>query len=1401
MRRILSIVLLSMLLCTSVAFSGNLKTAEIVYEGRDCIEVTNSFYRAIVDPGKGGRLSWLSLAGSNDNMADERHAIANIGLTTWDKPYSVECTTSADGKMVSIRLSCDDVKALINKTLIFRDDTPTIQCHVELVNTGKDRMLDTRVYNQMDVRSGGGENDNASIFFDTNQEPMVYSALLNKWLFQTDLVPGLGGIFFGDRESALIFFVPEGLVHKYTLWASPETEAYEINLNKYPFEKGQTFSFDFFLSPIKAASVEAAVAAAKDKQVYSDSLKAIIEKPLPKRDEAVEVSASATKILIVGKYAEYSLWRFVPVLEQCFYKPQCDLATMVQKEGGQTKKDVHVKHFPLTPKAMSEYRMIILVNCPGTALSERQWKMVTSFVASGGTLILAGDHAVFYDGLGIAELIPAAFDHARLQKLRNKAYLPRMDDKSKYSEVIPAQTEDLLNIGLDYAKKPIVSVHKSVIKENAKVHLKTGQWPLLTSIQLGKGTIYSFPAAITDRIDTIYGTQEIQMTEKQRLDGIFWWDSYDELWRRIYAKACGYPLVVIDKFGTERSNNNLACNFSIRNIPASCEKVEVDLRLEDEAGNVWNEKAIFNSVDSMAAGALTVENVLDFQDVKYSLRILDIASQTVEEKTGTIGAVASKPFVFTVGGYDGLITVYKPGSPVPCVLENDTNEPVELILTDPWGKTVWNKKLTENDPNKIMVPTAGMANGKYMLTAKGEQYATGRKIDILRKSPNPDEFNIAMYSPPSSLQDDPYEWEKGWQYFKKAGFTSYTMSGYGSFTHSYDLNKNWRERNTRRMADYAQLQGIDLNLHFFEIFGGWDVGHFVAPDAGCEKRIIDKYKIWLQSFSMAPNLGLSYIFDEPFHNPNFDCAKCKVEFAEKFGREAPQARTSPDYYDFKVMKEKHSTDKLIFGREVLEKIDSRKFITTWGATNNGGVLSEDVLELAANTDVFTCDNYAGNWFYDLSAEAVLSAKGRGGNLGFMNIAAIWYGGINVDPLEHARYAYAALGRGARILAWWTWYTMSYNGALELNVERFNVIAQINDEVKKIGPVLNQYLRTKAKVAMLVPICTMEVLAGNEQTRNMSLSQNLLKNLQPNCGNLDYLFPEQIAHDRLDEYDIMVIAGEKILSETNLAIIKDWVQAGGTLVLFEDALSLNTRQEPSKVYNEMCPAKKGKESTVFKRGKGRILHFAKLPQTVAAMACLFEENSIDGSLASSNNAMISPYLFSNKADNAHCVIFVNTADYATEADIRLDIQGQYSAYSLLTGQQLICRRAKDGKTELSLKFEKYWGDAVLLLPKNVGAVKINIDSEFICGKKMSYSINMLDTAGELLQAAAPVNISVLDPEGNIRQEYSGYHVFKNGIYSEKITLPVNELAGDWKIIAESPLGGQKVSKEFKVKPIK
>ena len=84
-------------------------------------------------------------------MADGMYAIANIGLSTADKPYSVECSTSADGRTVSVHVSRDAIGTLTNNTFIFRQDMPTIQCHVELVNTGQDRMLDSRIYNQMDV--------------------------------------------------------------------------------------------------------------------------------------------------------------------------------------------------------------------------------------------------------------------------------------------------------------------------------------------------------------------------------------------------------------------------------------------------------------------------------------------------------------------------------------------------------------------------------------------------------------------------------------------------------------------------------------------------------------------------------------------------------------------------------------------------------------------------------------------------------------------------------------------------------------------------------------------------------------------------------------------------------------------------------------------------------------------------------------------------------------------------------------------------------------------------------------------------------------------------------------------------------------------------------------------------
>jgi hypothetical protein len=495
------------------------------------------------------------------------------------------------------------------------------------------------------------------------------------------------------------------------------------------------------------------------------------------------------------------------------------------------------------------------------------------------------------------------------------------------------------------------------------------------------------------------------------------------------------------------------------------------------------------------------------------------------------------------------------------------------------------------------------------------------------------------------------------------------------------------------------------------------------------------------------------------------------------------------------MSSKHMTDKLLFGKSVLKKIDKQGLIKTWGANNSGGVLAETALTLAKNTDVFTSDNYNAKWSYDLSAEAVLAAKGRGGDLGFMNITTWWYGGANSDPAEHARYAYAALGRGARMLAWWTWH---YRDALELQPERFSVIAKVNEEVGKIGPVLNQHTRVKAKIAMLVPCGTEDVLVGLSRHRQFQLAQNLLKTLQPVCGNLDYLLPKQIHDGRLGEYKSMFIAGEKLLGDANWLRIEKWVNAGHILVLFGDAASLNTRQEPSKIYRRLFSQGKIEDESVVKLGKGEIIRIASLPGNTRAMRALLEKYGIDGCVASSSEAQISPYLFSSTQNSSYCLVLVNTGNTSVKSDVLLDLPEGYHAYSLRTGKSTFCHAAGNGKARLSIRLGKYWGDAILLTSGIVGGLAVSLDDVFTRGKTFSFKIKLLGEDEKALDAAAPVNISIYDSLGKFRKEYSGYHVFKNGVYSENLMLPVNEPVGKWRIEAKCPLGGQSLTKEFVIK---
>jgi uncharacterized protein YfaS (alpha-2-macroglobulin family) len=70
-------------------------------------------------------------------------------------------------------------------------------------------------------------------------------------------------------------------------------------------------------------------------------------------------------------------------------------------------------------------------------------------------------------------------------------------------------------------------------------------------------------------------------------------------------------------------------------------------------------------------------------------------------------------------------------------------------------------------------------------------------------------------------------------------------------------------------------------------------------------------------------------------------------------------------------------------------------------------------------------------------------------------------------------------------------------------------------------------------------------------------------------------------------------------------------------------------------------------------------------------------------------------------------------------------------------------------------------------------------------------------GELLRyeiilespADRPITVNIIDPTGTLRKEYSYQDYSKDGRYLESFRLPVNAVAGDWKIQVVDQITGK------------
>ena len=1437
-------ILFAMLTSTSW---GGIVCEEKKTEKGTQIEVTSPFYKIAIEPQNAGRIASWVMGGTQAELVHCGWGIGNLGRQTdldFELPCEFEIKKHANaGEVTFEKVEVVFKSCVVNrekldglefrKTFVFRGNTPYVQIHMEVVNHSAAKNISFRIYNDFRV----GDKATATVFHQGASTLLSNPATAKKWDIWKDAGAGWGGVVFGSGLSLVAKSGPD-TVSEVVTFAYDEFATYEIRFKPCGIDRGETAVIgDVFMAAMKAGTAEEALKKGAAAETYPAEVRDIAEARPMDRNAEVVLDKDSRRILLVGKNYRATFYRVESSLARSpGMAALVDRATFQLFEGRK-----NTLGFPVSAQGLSGYRMIVFIDMRYEVLPDATWNLVEKFTRAGGTVVFVGDHAADYEGKKITEIVPTRFDDAK-RVVGGPEGLKVMDDRSAYADLEPVAADDPLLAGLDFGSKPQASVHKSVVKKDAVVRLKAGRWPVLTSWKVGKGTVYSFPICLTDKYSIPYDNDEpeyqvmsLATWEKKNLgtelDGereksIFLWSNYDDLWRRIANLALeGEQVPSISAFKSVwLAVGKLGIEFTAVNVPKDARGVLI-LKVEGEA-----DRKLEDILLKDGRGTAEIKDLPETKDINYVLDI--VKGKDVSAKLdGVVKKSRPASFELIAGHQKGLVRVYRRDAEFPYELNfsNEAKGNLALRLVDPWGKEVWKGEVVACGNKNGVVPLKGLASGHYVLQAQLSDEIEERAFDILEDLNSPDSF---YFSNGSCLSDDAEEMIGNARDYATEGQNLILTSDIWRL----DLLR-WPARHRRAWGDQVMLAGM-VPLHF-DIGIGQSSQAAHQTEAQTREEIRKSQEFFEYAWGMAPEGIQTYIYDEPSHyeNGKGQCVQCQAEYAKRYGGAVPKVfgdKTAPGYYRFARIQEDAMIDSLIRKGKMWKNTNSK--MKLWGFTNEGMTLLDSALFMARAFGGFGLDIFSGGpgkWKAQYGYDMALAASDFDpAALAFQIESKSHFGGSPVASMR-GQSMYSCLARGSRIIRWFDWEQCRRDYRYGIQPQFFECVKRATQEAKTLGPVLAGMKRPKGFVSMLVPTATSILGVGEAGAISNQSLILAYKAAQVSCGTVDFLYYQHLREGKLNDYKIMLLAGNDWIDEEMLGIIGKWVAAGGTLLVMPKSGNLSEELRPTRFFTETCPVKYGDKSAIpkvksfpdamtmaynlesasgealysyedgkpaafrFAQGSGRVVVFGFAPENAMVLEKIFCDLKLDPAIVRSNDNDASASLL--KSGETYYCVAVNSEEKAKDVELSLRIKapGIPVAMDMLTGKKIAVARDANGRLKMKLVLAPFWGRAVALLPAHPEKLVIEVPAKTRPGEECVYRIKVLDGSGKVISGRIPLEISVEDGKGQQRKECGGYHVTVDGIYEKNIRLGTNDPIGTWKISALAPWGEIKTQSTFSV----
>ncbi len=791
-------------------------------------------------------------------------------------------------------------------------------------------------------------------------------------------------------------------------------------------------------------------------------------------------------------------------------------------------------------------------------------------------------------------------------------------------------------------------------------------------------------------------------------------------------------------------------------------------------------------------------------------------------------------FEIIAGHHKGLARVYRRDYDVPYEVSFKAEAKGDLLLqlVDPWDKVVWKTKLKAEGAKTGVVPLKGLSVGHYILKSRLGKESNEWEFDIMADLGGPDKFYVTTLDSVGLCTDDPKEQAKLAQLVAAEGLNLIRGS-----TDYFRLDMlRWPARYRRAWGDRIMQAGMEPLHYDGSIVSGCGYSSSHKTDEQFQQDVKTSQKYFEYCWGMAPDGIQAYVYDEPGHLDFVkNCKICNAEYTKQYGGEAPKEKTDPGYYRLAKIMDRAFTDALVRKGKMWKDTGSK--MKLWGLTNEGSGLMEHALFMSRAFGGYGMDFFSyspGNWKAQYAFDMALAATDYDpAELVFQIEADSFYGGSPIAA-QRGQTAYSCLARGCRVLQWHEWdYSIKFHG-LGIKPERYEYVKRATDEAHKIGPVLAGMKRPKGKIAMLVPSAVQYIAYGQPRQQNDKALAAAYKAAQVSCGNVDFMYYQHLREGKLNDYPIMLLAGNDWIDDEMIGIIEKWAAAGGTLLVVPKSGIISADSlEPTQFLAETCPVKygdkienaqvKGFEDSMavayalgsssgktmysyadakpaayqFGHGKGRIVVFGFVPASSKVLEKIFADLKLNPAIARSNDTDASAFLL--KSGKSYYCVAVNSEEKAKDVELTLDIEGSCVpvAIDMLTGKKIDVSRDANSRVKMNISMEPFWGRAVALLPSEPKKLSIEIPKKARPGEELVYRISVLNDNGNVISARIPLDISVVDGSGRPRPECGGYHVTKDGTYEYKIRLGTNEPTGKWKIKVAAPWSGIKTKSTFKV----